>query len=107
MINHQWVVTAAHCLIVNIDKIRLGEFHLGADEPVLDSEVIQVIQHPKYSSSHLTHDIAMVKLQRPVAFSRGIQVFKKEPMMIIPHFFLPSMLFPAYLFIKSNNTSIG
>lgn len=76
LINSRWILTAAHCLIVNVDIVRLGQFDLEeTHSPHLqDFDVEKVLLHPSYNSSLLNHDLALIKLNKPVQFTRAVQV---------------------------------
>lgn len=93
MINQKYVITAAHC--VNSEKltnrqwrpttVRLGEYDLRYDldcdgltdcaEPVEDIDIAEIVPHEAYSlhSPQQEHDIALIRLARPVQFSDFIR----------------------------------
>ncbi|XP_072515096.1 coagulation factor IXb isoform X2 [Salminus brasiliensis] len=74
LLSEVWVVTAAHCLVegkIGAFFVRLGEHDVKKDEGrESDHEIAQYHTHPNYNfqRSH-NHDIALLKLRAPVAFS--------------------------------------
>ncbi|CAB4065283.1 unnamed protein product [Lepeophtheirus salmonis] len=86
LIGAQYVLTAAHCVSrlprgFSPSTIRIGEFDLSKDddcfeesgikicsEPVQNFDLEKIIPHPLYGKKtpHNLHDIALVKLERPV-----------------------------------------
>ncbi|XP_031337417.1 CLIP domain-containing serine protease 2-like [Photinus pyralis] len=89
LINKNYVLTAAHC-IVNIPKswqlvsVRLGEHQLDADpdceeeeycaDSPIDVPVSEVIVHAEYAENEIgkPNDIALVRLGYPVTYTRYI-----------------------------------
>ncbi|KAL1117168.1 hypothetical protein AAG570_004495 [Ranatra chinensis] len=80
LISQKYVLTAAHCArhpSLTLFLVRLGEHNLddrvadGAN-PV-DIPIERVISHPRYDALSKFHDIALIRLSRPVTFSRDIQ----------------------------------
>lgn len=69
LVNSEWVLTAAHCIIV-----RFSTAHIGAHDSFSFSDetrtVAKFIQHPDYiaTSKHI-NDIALVRLSSPVNFT--------------------------------------
>ena len=82
LINDQWILTAAHCLVAKIDVVRLGESNLEEENsvnfPILDVEISNTFKHPKFEAQALYHDIALIKLKDKIEFSRHIQVIKLD-----------------------------
>jgi len=76
LITNQWVLTAAHCATTRPSaySVVLGVFAKAKnDEPgEIISNVTEVYQHPKYSSSKLTSDIALMKLGKPIEYTDHI-----------------------------------
>ncbi|XP_077589759.1 coagulation factor IXa [Stigmatopora nigra] len=72
ILNDLWVVTAAHCLNVHSFYVRLGELNVTVDEGT-EQNILVSRQHiyPRYDSrvNSYDHDIALLRLQRPVNFS--------------------------------------
>ncbi|MEU5866618.1 MULTISPECIES: S1 family peptidase [unclassified Nonomuraea] len=70
LIAPQWVVTAAHCLDMEIGSIPKGTVRVGSDRRTSGGEVrgiAQAVLHPRYSQhTPNRNDIALVRLDRPV-----------------------------------------
>lgn len=90
LINNQYVITAAHCQSrINkswvLSKVRLGEYDLRTDpdcdedeecnDPHVDVPVAEIIMHPEYYQEGVAqyHDIALLKLERTVEFTKWIK----------------------------------
>lgn len=75
LISDRYVLTGAHCLRQEDPTIaRLAEYSiLTDDEDQVDVPVESVVVHPAYDPNTVYNDIALVKLAKPVTFSRLIQ----------------------------------
>ena len=78
LISSRTVVTAAHCLVgrkASDLTARLGEHDTRTtrDGRHTDVSVSEITVHPGYSASRSQDDIALLHLERPVAFSALIQ----------------------------------
>ncbi|XP_017053007.1 serine protease 7 [Drosophila ficusphila] len=91
LINSRYVLTAAHCVIGEVEKavgrlttVRLGEYDTSKDidcidgycnQPILEMGIEQAIVHPQYDPNNKdrTHDIALLRLDRPVVLNEYIQ----------------------------------
>ncbi|ALC47976.1 CG11313 [Drosophila busckii] len=91
LINSRYVLTAAHCVIGEVEKkvgrltrVRVGEHDLSTDRdchnevcnpPIQEFNIEQVIAHPEYdpSSNNKHHDIALIRLSAPVVLNEYIQ----------------------------------
>uniref|UniRef100_A0A6B2E8V9 Putative hemolymph proteinase 16 n=1 Tax=Phlebotomus kandelakii TaxID=1109342 RepID=A0A6B2E8V9_9DIPT len=81
IINKYTILTAAHCVYEGISLItaeriivQVGKYHLNvADDSAKEFRVFSVIPHPKYDTSLLTNDIALLRLTREMLFSDYIQ----------------------------------
>ncbi|XP_074055094.1 tryptase-2-like [Macrotis lagotis] len=84
LISHQWVLTAAHCIPSLNPKslqIQLGErFLYTRPSYSILVPVSQILLHPYYDGDALHgKDIALLKLRRPVPFSKFIRSITLAP----------------------------
>ncbi|XP_036944128.1 prostasin-like [Acanthopagrus latus] len=77
LINDQWVLTAAQCLVGRATsryKVILGRNALNSTSPnELIRTVSRLIRHPAYNINTLDNDIGLVKLSSPVTFTDYIR----------------------------------
>nr|XP_019931520.2 serine protease snake-like [Aedes albopictus] len=76
LISKRYVLTAAHCSkgsdIPTV--VRLAELDLSVDDKdQVDFDVEKVIKHPEYSPRQAYHDIALVKLDQDVFFTKMLR----------------------------------
>ncbi|XP_037652105.1 complement factor D [Sebastes umbrosus] len=76
VIADQWVMTAVHCLPTgpNGRKVVLGVHSLS--EPVQTNQTFDILElhnHPDFSTSNYDNDIALIKLDRPFNTSEAVQ----------------------------------
>nr|XP_015194904.1 PREDICTED: transmembrane protease serine 9-like [Lepisosteus oculatus] len=77
LINSQWVLTAAFC-VKGLDAsqftVYLGRLTQSSSNPdEVSRGVQQIIAHPEYNSLYRNNNIALLKLDSPVSFTKYIQ----------------------------------
>ncbi|XP_031752073.1 acrosin-like [Xenopus tropicalis] len=79
VLNHHWVMTAAHCLLKyqseqSLARIVFGLFNVSDLGPETQIRKIkEMIRHEHFNKKENKNDIALIYLDRPVAFSDYIQ----------------------------------
>ncbi|XP_073843388.1 uncharacterized protein isoform X2 [Musca autumnalis] len=77
LIDAQHVITAAHCIKAQNGfdlRARLGEWDVNHDVeffPYIERDVVSVHIHPEYYAGTLDNDLAVLKLDSPVDFSKN------------------------------------
>jgi len=71
LISNQWILTAAHCtdrikasdiqVVLGVEKVSSGEYELRQN-------IVEIINHPKFSRIEKNYDYALLKMQEPVDF---------------------------------------
>lgn len=85
LINHWYVLTAAHCISTKLISVRLGEWEVLRDpdcegsvciERVQDIDVTATKKHEEYKKGYrnVINDVALVKLARPADLNQGVQI---------------------------------
>ncbi|XP_022900045.2 venom protease-like [Onthophagus taurus] len=76
LISEQFVLTAAHCLYSSefgdVKFVRLGDLDIYSTKDVADPQqykISKTIPYQEYTSTSHYHDIALLKLEKPVKFS--------------------------------------
>ena len=76
IINHEFVLTAAHCLIgksISSLRIMFGSNELNfVTRHRIERFVSQKILHPLYDVSHFYHDVGLLKLSEKLIFNQRI-----------------------------------
>ncbi|XP_047464254.1 mast cell tryptase [Mugil cephalus] len=77
LISDQWVLTAAHCILVNTPSawtLYFGrETQAGPNANEVSRRVSQIIVHPNYNNTLYNNDIALMRLSAPVTFNNFIR----------------------------------
>ncbi|XP_053197892.1 tryptase [Scomber japonicus] len=77
LISDQWVLTAAHCIIINVPlawTLYFGRLNqTGPNVHEVSRTVSQIIVHPDYSNTSFNNDIALMKLSSAVTFTDNIR----------------------------------
>lgn len=78
ILNTDTILTAAHCLDfigenhpISVLSVRVGSSYLQRDGSVY--RVAEAIIHEQYNSNNYDFDIALLKLDRPLAYSIAVQ----------------------------------
>ncbi|XP_037077509.1 complement factor D-like [Pollicipes pollicipes] len=78
LISSRHMLTAAHCLMAGTPEVvRLGDRDLASAEDGAPAEyrVLRVTPHPDYQSPAVYHDLALLHLDRDVAFGEFVRPF--------------------------------
>uniref|UniRef100_A0A182P8Z8 Peptidase S1 domain-containing protein n=1 Tax=Anopheles epiroticus TaxID=199890 RepID=A0A182P8Z8_9DIPT len=75
LISDRFILTAAHCFSYGDPEIvRLGEYDLVANSTIRqDFGIAEIIRHPQYRNARSYHDVALVRLNETVLFSKVIR----------------------------------
>ncbi|XP_046832412.1 uncharacterized protein LOC124430208 [Vespa crabro] len=78
LINNDYVITAAHCVRnLKRSKIRvvLGDYdqYVNTDGVAIMRAVSSVIRHRNFDINSYNHDVALLKLRKPVKFSKTVR----------------------------------
>ncbi|XP_037049511.1 CLIP domain-containing serine protease B15-like [Bradysia coprophila] len=74
VISSKAILTAAHCVQVELISVSLGRLNLGVDENSAQTfQVAEVIVHPEYDDVNSHNDIAIIKLSTDAIFDRYVR----------------------------------
>lgn len=91
IIHESYILTSAHCVLgkeitsthYTLTSVRLGDWNITGDVDCFDGDcnepqtvtIVEQIVHPKFSPESLTsqHNIALLRLERPLAFNDFIR----------------------------------
>uniref|UniRef100_A0A182R0N2 Peptidase S1 domain-containing protein n=1 Tax=Anopheles farauti TaxID=69004 RepID=A0A182R0N2_9DIPT len=75
LISDRFILTAAHCFShENPVVVRLGEYDLTVDSTTqLDFGIAEIIRHPSYRNRYSYHDVALIRLNETVLFSKVVR----------------------------------
>ncbi|XP_074661291.1 chymotrypsinogen A-like [Tubulanus polymorphus] len=78
LVEGQWLVTAAHCFIMDSNKgnyhVVMGEYDKDVPEAEEQKFIIEELHlHAHFDTSTKSKDIALIKLDRPVKFTKHVQ----------------------------------
>ncbi|XP_068439572.1 chymotrypsin-like protease CTRL-1 [Clinocottus analis] len=77
LISAQWVLTAAHCIVINSPSAYIlyfgRETQSGSNIHEVNRNVSEIIVHPDYNNTLFNNDIALMKLESPVTFTDYIR----------------------------------
>ncbi|KAM6961240.1 complement factor D [Aplochiton taeniatus] len=79
LVADQWVMTAAHCFPSGSDgkRVILGLHSVSQSEVTKQTfEILQLHKHPEFTISNYDNDIALIKLDRPIAASDAVKPVK-------------------------------
>ncbi|XP_067105520.1 chymotrypsin A-like [Osmerus mordax] len=63
LITENWVITAAHCVVMTSHRVILGEHDRSSN--AADIRTMKVFKHPKYNGFTINNDITLIKLASP------------------------------------------
>ncbi|KAI5750360.1 trypsin-1-like [Diaphorina citri] len=91
LINEDYVLTAAHCVRrLKRSKIRivLGDYDQSVTtetaEPTMMRAVSSIVRHRHFDVNNYNHDIALLKLRKPVSFTKSVRPICLPPDNIDP-----------------------
>jgi hypothetical protein len=72
LINSQFVLTAGHCLLTNLVKVRIGGNYQNESKEDVEYDIIATALHPNYQRIPLRYDIGILKIQK-VSYQENIR----------------------------------
>uniref|UniRef100_A0A182NPP7 Peptidase S1 domain-containing protein n=1 Tax=Anopheles dirus TaxID=7168 RepID=A0A182NPP7_9DIPT len=81
IVDQNTVLTAAHCLVVDGQKIAVERLnvHVGrsqlwnSNHRIQQYDAYELIVHPEYDANHVNYDIALVKLSSDISYTEYVQ----------------------------------
>jgi len=80
ILDHYWIVTAAHCVKSSFKErpaanfnVTIGELHRGLNEGTEQNiPVEKIFAHENFDQQSLANDIALMKLKQPILFDANV-----------------------------------
>ncbi|XP_076308471.1 complement factor B-like isoform X2 [Tachypleus tridentatus] len=95
IVNKEWILTAAHCFVLKNDDpkkveylvpanvtVKLGLLNVRNSSDLKEFEVTDIRLHEKFNYTTYDHDIALLKLGRPITYERFIRPVCLPPAVI-------------------------
>ncbi|XP_022248470.1 complement factor B-like [Limulus polyphemus] len=95
IVDREWILTAAHCFVIkNADPkkveylvpanvtVKLGLLDIRNSSDLKEFEVTDIRLHEKFNYTTYDHDIALLKLSRPITYERFIRPVCLPPVVI-------------------------
>jgi len=76
IVNNEWIVTAAHCAQgpPNTYQVVAGDHDNSNDDSSEQIRAVaEIVYHPEYDSFWISNDVAMIRLQSPLAYNELVQ----------------------------------
>ncbi|XP_057670735.1 trypsin-like [Diorhabda carinulata] len=78
LIAPQWVLTAAHCLVIKLEDVVIGSNFLipKSTDIFFKTYIVKQTAHPDFDLDSMINDIAILKLAEPVSFLKFVELPK-------------------------------
>ncbi|KAK3925614.1 Trypsin-2 [Frankliniella fusca] len=83
ILNEQWVLTAGHCVHALYGDTDSASVRAGSSSRVSGGQVVNVIwaeEHPQFDYDTVTHDVALMKLEKPLTLDGVVA----KPTQLVP-----------------------